>query len=204
MAFYPIGPCQILVGDPTVTAGAGMTNVGDTEDVSIDLGVKVAYTSNAQRQGAAHADSVYFMTPEPVATAQLKDASITMILLLVGNAVAGTGATGFGDTFTHMYSGGASTLPTVVIVPETQKASGVSAANAIWFPRAVFSGVNGIQFGRVTEGEINQPYNTEIRSAYAATDQNGGAITSGFRMGWMGVPTGAGAGPTTWVLPALS
>lgn len=251
MSFVPIGPAQILLGNPTSTSGTGMTNLGDTENVSIDLGLKTAYTSSAQRQGAAHADSVYYMTPEPVATAELKDASVGILNRVILSGVL-TGTTmGFGDSFTkatlgagwvtataylvndivdhlnisyicilaHTSAGtdepgvGANTatywtvtsdvaVPTMAIVPETQKASGASALNAIWFPRCVVSGLNGIQFGRVSEGEINQPYSIEMRSAYAATDQDGVAITSGFRMGWIGPPTNAGS--LVWYLPTLA
>lgn len=178
-----------------------MYNLGDTENVSIDLGVKVAYTSSAQRQGAAHADSVYYMTPEPMLTAELKDAGIETLEQLIRNGVLSGSTMGFGDTFQHQYAASASTLPTIAVIPETQKASGVSAANGIWFPRGIISGLGGIQFGRVTEGENNQPYNTEIRSAYEDADQDGTVITSGFRMGWMGPPTGAGV---TWALPDLN
>lgn len=201
MSFVPIGPAQILLGDPTTTAGADMTNLGDTENVTVDLGLKTAYTSSAQRQGAAHADSVYYMTPEPVLTAELKNAGTATLEQLILNGTLTSGTMGFGDTFTHQASSGVSTLPTMACIPETQKASGVSAANGIWFPRCIVSGLNGIQFGRVTEGEINQPYSVELRSAYAAADQDATAITSGFRMGWMGPPTNAGV---TWYLPTLN
>jgi len=201
MPYVPLGPCQLFVGDATTTAGADMYNLGDTENVSVDVGVKIAFTSSAQRQGAAHADSVYYMTPEPMATAELKDAGVTTLEQLIGNGVLSGATMGFGDTFTHAYAASASTLPTIAIIPETQKSSGVSAPNGIWFPRGIISGLGGIQFGRVSEGENNQPYNIEIRSCYESADQDGTAITTGYRMGWMGPPTGAGV---TWLLPALN
>lgn len=201
MAFVPIGPCQILVGNPTTTSGAGMTNLGDTENVTIDLGIKIAYTSSARRQGAAQADSIYYMTPEPVVSAELKDAEVTSLEQLIPNGELKTDVVGFGDTFTHMYVAGASTLPSIAIIPETQKADGHDAANGIWFPAGVISGLSGLQFGRVTEGEINQPYTTEIRSAYRDTDHDSVTIAQNFRLGWMGPPTNVPI--TNWSLPAL-
>tara|TARA_R110000868_G_scaffold176609_2_gene414479 strand:- start:4366 stop:4980 length:615 start_codon:yes stop_codon:yes gene_type:complete len=204
MSFVPIGPAQILLGNPVTESGAGMNNLGDTENVSIDLGLKTAYTSSAQRQGAAHADSVYYMTPEPVLQAELKDASVDVLDWIILNGVKASTSMGFGDSFSHRAAAGVSNLPSMACIPETQKASGVAALNGIWFPRCVVSGLSGIQFGRVSEGEINQPYSVEMRAAYAATDQAPLAITAGFRMGFMGPAANAGAGPAAWSLPALT
>lgn len=203
MAYTPIGPTQIVVGtDPTTTTGVGaLANIGSTENVSIDLGIKIAYTSNAQRQGAAFSDSIYYMTPEPMASVELKDlepANIELLLEYNTQSSVTSGTIGFGADFSA-----SSTLPTVGFIPETQKGAtgnGIDAANAIWFPRAYFSGVSGIQYGRVSEGEINQPFSIECRSTYV--DNVGGAITAGYRMGWMGPPSNAGAGPTSWALGA--
>lgn len=203
MAYVAIGPVQIVAGTAPnlTTGGTELLNLGDTENVSIDLGIKIAYTSSAQRQGAAQADSIYYMTPEPVGQAELKDLDIATVELLLKYNTQSTnnsGTIGFGDAFS-----GPVTLPTVCFVPETEKAAannGRDAAHAIWFPAAIISGVSGIQYGRVTEGEINQPYSIEIRASYL--DNRNGAITAGYRMGFMGPPGNAGAGPATWAFKA--
>ena len=204
MAFVPIGPAQLALGDPRITGGS-MTHIGDTENITVDIGLKTAYTSSAQRQGAAHADSVYYMTPEPVLQAELKDATVAILDELILNGTLTSTTMGFGDSFTHQASTGVSTLPTMACIPETQKVVGGDASgalNGIWFPRCIISGLSGVQFGRVSEGEINQPYSIEMRAAYAAADQGSVAISSGFRMGWMGPPSNAGS--LLWELTVLT
>lgn len=206
MAYVAIGPTHVLVGDPTRTAGTGFPSLGDTENVSIDLGIKIAYTSSAQRQGAAQADSIYYMTPEPVAQVELKDIEPATFDLLVLNGVLHTSGNtfGFGDSFTKMGPSETRDLPTVAFIPETEKASAEAAAHGIWFARAYTGGLSGIQYGRVTEGEINQPYTIEIRSAYASQDQASQTISVGYRMGWMGPPSNAGTFTTPWTTGTIT
>ena len=194
--FIPIGPAILLFGDPTLTGGAGMVNLGDTENVGFDAGIRSAFTSSARRVGVPHADSLYTMPPQPVVQAELKNAGLEILAAIVQGGVTATNAFGFGDTFALI---AAADVNTFVIVPETQASDGVAANDAIWFPAALASGVNGISFGRVTEGEILQPYNIQIQAAYRTTDQASTAITAGNRICFKGPPADIGL---TWYLPA--
>lgn len=195
--FIPVGPAILLFGDPTLTAGAGMVNLGDTENVGFDAGIRSAFTSSARRVGVPHADSLYTMPPEPTVQAELKNAGLEILAAIVQGGVTTTDTFGLGDTFALI---AAASVNTFVVVPETQASDGVNAVDAIWFPAALASGVNGISFGRVTEGEILQPYNVQIQAAYRETDQAATAIPAGSRICFKGKPSDLGL---TWFLPAV-
>lgn len=197
MAFIPIGPGILLFGDPTLTGGAGMVNLGDTENVGFDAGIRSAFTSSARRVGVPHADSLYTLPPQPTVQAELKDAGLAILAAIVQGGVTTTNTFGFGDTFALLAEADVNTF---VLVPETQASDGVDAADAIWFPAAIASGVNGISFGRVTEVEILQPYNVSIQAAYRLTDQASTSIPAGNRICFKGKPSDLGL---TWYLPAV-
>lgn len=184
--FRPIGPCRLYLGDPTPALGAGMTDLGDTENVGVTFGVQSAYVSSAQRQGTPLADSLYAMTPAPVVNAELTDAQNSIIAVLVQNSVTTTGVVGIGDSFALITS-----VPTLFLLPDTELASYETAANGIWMPAVLTAGLENISFGRVTAGEILQPYNVTFTSAYREEDQTtptGVAIPVGNRVLFKGPP----------------
>lgn len=197
MAFEFIGPAKVLIGDPTTALGADMTNLGDVEDVAFDPGVRMAFTSSAALAGAPKASGIYQLAPLPVVQMQLKDGALAIAQeILLAGVVTGT-AIGGGDDFKLIAQ---ANVPVLVIVPYLQKASGASAANAIWIPAAVPDQINGMTFNRPQAGEIGNPYNVQVMGAYRSTDHDAVAIPAGNRLWFMGPPSNLSL---TWSLPTL-
>lgn len=200
MAFKPVGACAIIVGDPTTAAGADMTSLGALESVQVDIGIRQAYTSSSRQHGTPLADSLYRLAARPQIQAEVTDADIPVIeqlLLGISSTTASSEtAIGFGDDFAQIAE---ANVPALCLLPISQLSDGVGANNAIWFPATTIGGLDGINFGRVDEGEILQPYNALFESAYRETDQDATAIPAGARVGWMGPPAAFGL---TWFLPA--
>ena len=68
-----VGPAVLLVGDPTVAAGAGMTDLGDTEQIVFNAGNRMVHTSSAELAGTPEVDGIYALPPRPTVSAQLKE-----------------------------------------------------------------------------------------------------------------------------------
>lgn len=200
--YEAVGPAFLLKGDPTVSGGTAMNNLSDTENVVFNAGIRMAFTSSARLSGAPKATRIFSLPPNPIMQAQLKELGADNLAAVIDNGVlAGTDAFLPGDEFTAL------TVPdTVVAVPVEQRASGVAAKNAIWLPAAFAQGVDGVTWGRTQEGEINQPWNTEVRGGYRLIDQTtptGVSIQAGGRLWFMGNP--ADLTPAlTWFLPSLT
>lgn len=196
MAFKPVGPCNVFLGDFTAGGGGSLVKLVDVENVQVDLGIRRPYTSNAVLDGVPTVDGLYDHVPRPVIQMTLVDADISQLeALLIRSKTTTTSidALGFGDSFAAI---AAASVPSLFIQPTQQSSSGASAVNGIWFPAVRIAGLNGIQFGRTGDQEIQQAYQVNMDAVYRATDQNSGAIPAGFRVGFMGPP--AGAGITTW------
>jgi hypothetical protein len=170
-----------------------MYQIVDVENVEVDLGLRSAYTSNADLNGTPTVDGQYRLSPRPVARVTLADADVTQLdefLLGLSAATASSEtAIGFGSSFTSVSS---ANVPTLFILPSQQSSDGVGANNGIWFTRTTISGLDGINFGRVDEGEIQQFYNVSFEAVYAATDQGSNAIPADARIAFMGPPAAYG------------
>lgn len=195
MAFKPVGPCQVYVGD--FTASPSVTELVDVESVSIDLGIKQPYTSNANLDGAPTADGLYYGVPNPQIQLTLVDADlaqITALLPLTTTTASSQTGLGLGSSFTAIAE---ASVPSMFILPRQQNASGVNAANGIWIPAARISGFSGLNFGRTGDQEILQPYTVNVQACYRATDQDSTAIPAAARVLFFGSPTAFGL---TWAL----
>jgi len=202
MAFKPVGPCNVFLGDFTAGGGGDLVKLTDVENVQIDLGIRRPYTSNATLDGVPTVDGLYQHTPRPVVQMTLVDADIAqleILLTLTKTTTTSIDALGFGNSFSAIT---AANVPSLFIQPQQQQSSGASAVNGIWFPAVRISGVNGINFGRTGDQEIQQAYQVTCDAVYRATDQNSGAIPDGFRVAWMGPPAGAGISTWTASLPS--
>jgi hypothetical protein len=170
-----------------------MYEIVDVEDVQVDLGLRSAYTSNADLNGTPTVDGQYRLSPKPTASATLADADVTQLAEFLLGISATTAATetaiGFGSSFEAI---AAADVPTLFILPSSQSGAGVGANNGIWFTRTTISGLDGINFGRVDEGEIQQFYNVAFEAVYAATDQGANAIPAAARIAFMGPPAAFG------------
>jgi|SRR5690625_1705849 len=202
MAFEYVGSCRIFVGDPTQANGAGMKDLGFLEDVTVDLGIQGAYTSNASLAGSPNAAGIYTLPSAPTVQAQARDGAIANLKALIQGAVEVTEddatALGFGDSFGRIDP---DDVVTVCILSDQERAAGSSAQQAIWLPGVMLSGVSGITFNRPQQGEIGNPYNVEISSAYREEDQDEEAIPAGLRLGFIGDPAAAGL---SWSLPPVA
>ena len=206
MPFQPVGPAHLVIGDPTGTAGANMTKLAKVRNVGFDWGLRSAFTSNDAVSGVPLADGIYTLASQPECQADLQDHSLEQLQAIVMNLTKTTGAgtptpppaAGVPDTFAAVT---AADVPTLGIIPVQQQADGIDAANAIWLPAVTIQGANGLSFGRVDEGEIDQGFNVSFQGAYRETDQASAAIPAGNRVGFMGPPTALGL---TWSIPSLT
>lgn len=203
MPFQPVGPAHLFLGDPTTANGADMTQLGLVRNVQFDWGVRNAFTSKDAVSGVPVADGIYTLASQPECQADLQDHSLDMIEAVVLNATrtddgSGNTAVGVPDTFGSV---AAVAVPTFCLLPVQQEADLADAANAIWLPAVTIQGANGLSFGRVEEGEIDQGYNVSFQSAWRDEDQAATAIPAGNRVGFMGPPA---ALSLPWSLPALS
>ncbi|HMB77131.1 MAG TPA: hypothetical protein VKN76_12075 [Kiloniellaceae bacterium] len=191
MAFKSIGPAYVYVGNFTGTPD--VYQLVDVEDVTVDLGLRDAYTSNADLNGTPTVEGIYRLSPRPVAQITLQDISVDQLQeLVLGISKTTSGSDegiGFGSTFEQIPE---ASVPSVFILPTSQSADGVGAGNGIWFPGATISGLDGISFGRVDEGEILNPFNLTINAVYRAADQAAASIPANARIAWMGPPAAFG------------
>ena len=202
MSFQPVGPAHLLIGDPTTASGADMYQLGLVRDVGFDAGIRSAWTSNDDIGGAPVSDGIYTLASQPEVQADLSEAGVAQLTEIILGATVTTGNTddvlGLPDSFASVAE---SDVPTLCLLPSQQDGDGESAANAIWLPAVAIQGVDGLSFGRVEEGEIDQPYNTSFQSAYRDTDQGATAIPAGNRLGFMGPPAELGL---SWSLPTIN
>lgn len=190
MAFKPVGPALLYIGNFNTP---DVYQIVDVESVEVDLGLRSAYTSNASLNGTPTVDGQYRLAPQPAARVTLADADVTQLaeflLGLTTTTASSETAIGFGSSFEAIST---ANVPALFILPDQQSADGVGANNGIWFPAVTISGLDGINFGRVDEGEIQQFYNIEFRAAYRATDHGSNAIPADARIGFMGPPAAFG------------
>ena len=196
-----------MLGDPTGTAGANMTKLLKVRNVGFDWGLRSSFTSNDAVSGVPLADGIFTLASQPECQADLQDHSLEQIEALIMNLTKTTGtgtptpqpvAAGVPDTFAAVT---AADVPTLGIIPVQQQADGIDADNAIWLPAVTIQGANGLSFGRVDEGEIDQGFNVSFQGAYRDADQADAAIPAGNRVGWMGPPTALGL---AWSIPSLT
>jgi len=157
------------------------------------MGLRSAFTSNADLNGTPTVDGQYRLSPRPIAQVTLADAEVTQLvefmLGITATTVGSDTGVGFGSSFTLI---AASAVPTLFILPSQQSADGVGANNGIWFTRVNISGLDGINFGRVDEGEIQQFYNVQFEAVFSATDQASTAVPADARIAFMGPPAAFG------------
>jgi hypothetical protein len=196
MAFKAVGAAKLYIGDFTGTPD--VYTVVDVENVNVDIGARSAYTSNASLNGTPTVDGQYALAPQPVVQVTLGDADVTQLVEFmpgISTTTAGSStAVGFGSTFRSISR---ANVPSLFILPTQQETDGVAAVNGIWLPGVNISGIDGINFGRVDEGEIQQFYNVSFTGVYCATDQASAAIAENARIIFMGPPAAFGL---SWAL----
>ena len=197
--YRAIGPAIMLIGDPTTPSGVDMLNLQNVEEVTFNIGIRRAFTSTAALAGTPTVEGQYAHAPAPEVQCQLTDVGLLVLEQLILNSALDTGNLGFGDEFAAIAR---ADVPTLVIIPITEKASGVAAPNAIWLPGVSIEGIDGMTYGRVPEGEVVNPYNVRFMGVRCESDQDALAIPSGHQLGWIGPPADIGP-PLVWSLPSL-
>lgn len=200
--FQPIGPAFVCIGDPTQASGAGMTLLEKVDNVSYAVNPRTAFISDDQRAGVPLADGMYVLASQPEAQVALSEAGLDIIEAILYGVLRTTkkgksDVVGFADAFKKIE---AADVKSLAIVPVSQAEDGSSAENALWLPALTVQTADGFQFGRVEEGEIQNPYNVSFQSAYAREDQGSDSIPENNRVGFMGDPATLGL---AWSLPTL-
>lgn len=206
----PIGPAVVAAGDPTVANGGGMKVNASTQNVGIDLGLRKAYVSDAARSGVAKSGQGYVLTPQPQIQAQFNDlADLETIAPGVTKVEPGTDANDaapaqgaldsykLGDSFEQI---DAADELVVCVIPQTQIALGVDGMCFWMFCQGVET-LDGIQFGEIAPGRIQQPYNTSFMGCYRSVDHKGDTVPVGARVAFWGPPSRHGL---SWSLPPLA
>ena len=203
-----IGPCQVLIGTPTTAAGADMVNLGKANTVNFAPNMRRVATSGPALAGTPTIEGVHMAAPAPVVTCNLLDAKRDLLADFVGvdettldvpgpPAVTYT-ALGIGSAFARIAP---ADIPSLCLVPERQKADGVSAQDALWLP-GVYMMIGEMPIG--TEigdgGVVANVYQVTFTALYRETDHGGTAIPADSRIAFFGHPAALGLG---WSLPAL-
>lgn len=185
MAFRPVGPAKLYIGDPT----SGLSLINKVRNVGFDAGSRTAYVSDADRSGVPHIDGIYALADQPEVQADIDDADLTNLENILLNETKTTGTDdviGGSDQFAKI---SAANVPTLFLLPESEESDGVDAAHGLWLPGVTVAGPNGYAFQRVEEGEIDNPYNVTFQGVYREDDQGGTAIPQGNRVWFMGPPS---------------
>ncbi len=206
MPNYPMGPGILICGDPS--AAASMKVIQEVEDFNLNVGIRMAFATTAPTAGAPVAEGVFALPPNPVADIRLNDVgyeNLEILLLAMGGAKTVTG-TAPNEKFAYGFGGDTVQLSllTWAFIPIWEKALGVAAKNAIWFPRAFVQGLSNILYNRMQEGSSNNPAAVQLRAARGKTDAKvtggGNAIPAKYQYGWIGEPAALGL---TYLLPTL-
>lgn len=202
MSFFPVGPATLFLGNPTTALGAGMRNLGATQTTGVNLGLRSAFVSNASLSGVPLSTGRYKLAPEPEVQAQLQDAAVATLAVLVQRAVQAAvspitvPSLGLGSAFEQVAESAGLTL---CVLPDSQRALGVAAPNAIWFPDVGIMGLDGFSFGEVSPGRIQNPYNVRFTAGERKIDHNAVPIPAAARIAFIGPPANFAL---TWSLPA--
>lgn len=186
-AYTPIGDAQVWFGDPVAGSGA-MKDLGAVENVVFNPGERMTFASDAQLNGVPDGNKLYKQVPLATVECDFVDIGITALNNIIYGGTVTTGAFGPGSAFVKHTS-----VKTLFVLPRTQVASGVAAANGLWFPSAVAQINSGPQYGRPTvNGETITTYNATFTACYIESDQTSPtpvAIPANARIWFMGDPS---------------
>ena len=206
MKLTPVGPAILAIGDPTQALGAGMKVFKRTQTTGINTGIRKAYVSDAVANGVPRSGQGYQMVSQPEVQAALVELK-EFKTLVPGATVTAAGSNastetvetvGLPDRFTAIDAADEAVL---CVIPAAEASLGTSAPNALWLFVSGAESVDGIQFGEVSPGRIQQPYNTRFMGALRETDHADDPIPVGAQMGFFGPPANLGL---TWSLPSLA
>ena len=206
-ATFRVGPCSVLYGNPATADGAGMTNLGDIEQVSFNPGIASTGVTTAQTHDAYDADGIYALPPNPTAEASLYNhaASILEKLVMGGEVFTGAGtetALGFGGPIEKV------AVATLALIPTFEKDLGAAAPNGIWIPAAMIENLQGFVYNRMSSGgNSGQTFSVTFKGARRATAQSWDgtaavdvALPSKAQFAFIGDPKAVGL---DWTVPAL-
>ena len=211
MARERVGPAHMLLGDPTVALGAGMTYLGETRDtVIVRPNVGVASTRTDQRGRQPRAGGDYAVGPMPEVQATFVDEAEEILgAILPGAEIFTSGAlraVGFGAPGVHRLAA----APTLAVIEQSSYedpangVNGIEAAAAFWLPSARLTELGEFRFSPPPDAGADDalervgPATFMARSRVA--DQSGTSIPAAARMAFKGPP---GALGLAWSLPVV-
>ena len=197
MAYKPVGPGYLVLNSGTLTTSGNWTVI-KALSANYDTGLQTAWTTDAFTT-ARLASGVINMPAEPSLSCEIVDADLaTLVEFFLGSSVTASpsngGVLGLPDAVSFLAS---SAIPTIGFIPLREAADGEDAEHGIWFPKAYCENLSEIRYQRIEAGsDAMQTYTVNIRGLL-----DDAVIASGYRTGFIGVPSTAGA---TYTLPTLA
>lgn len=188
--YLPIGECALYAGNPTVAAGAGMTDLGLAGTVGV---AKTPLHTVVAPNGIESAEGFYsngYLLGAQIALHDHKTDIVTAILpdvQKVGDSLA------YGRAFSKI------TPITLCILPKWDFANGVDSDFAIWFPAYRPTQVGDETYNpSINQGVTENPWTINITAMQRLLDQASAAIPLTAANGFRGKPSDHGL---TWFLP---
>ena len=158
------GPGRLYLGDPTQAGGAGMTNIGDHEDVTFNPNMSSAFATSANSGDQPIVGSLRNRPSMAQLSAGLLDIGREALMAVLSTHMeelsADTDADGTPDTYAIAPKESAIITPyTLAFVPEPELGQGAAAPHAVWLSAAYPSDVGDLlQYGRLTDGDNASPF----------------------------------------------
>ena len=170
MSYQALGPGRIYVGDPTTADG--MVSLGDHENVSFSPNFSVVFSNTANTGDLPLPESLRARPAAPSFSVELYDQSIKNLqALLAGQVETVTSGTDPDIIEAMVARADTKTLEpfTTCFIPEAEVDQGVAAPHAIWIPSSFVQNVGELfSYGRLSEGENNNPFSAEITATRPA------------------------------------
>ena len=162
-----LGPGRVFVGDPTQANGAGMTDVGDHEDITFAPNLSSAYATSANSGDQPLPGSMRNRPTMANFSAGLLDVSNEALLASLATHIeelsvdTDTDADGTMDVFAIAPKDLVGKLNpyTLAFIPEAELDQLAAAPHGIWLSAAYPQDVGDLlQYGRLSDGDNAAPY----------------------------------------------
>ena len=196
--FRTLGPCFLLMGDPTEPEGAGMEWLGRHENVSFNPGIATSRSTDAFSGDVAHAGSIRYRQENVLLTSELYDQSIANLKRVITSGEVLEESEGDGEAFGPGQHGQIIETATLFVLPVGFASEGADSNHALWLPAAHLANADDLyQHGRLQE-EDNNPFSAEFNAAVAPADMG---LPAKHRVWFRGSPA---ALDLTWSVPDLT
>lgn len=189
------GPAWVLIGDPTTSSGAGLVELGLVPSVDAKLNFFRQMSQN--ELGQILKDGFFGAIKDADITLTLQNTSASILAAMVAEVVDETTSISAESAFANLAE------QTLIIVPADVKGNtALSSLKTHYFPAVVATDLGNL-VQQIQEGADAATYSVTFKAALAATDQDGQAINTDYRVWFRGTPVDAinENTPTAWSLP---